>query len=456
MKPNIPKYSGPALVILLAILAGTVSCKKSFYTDANVNPNSPSSSSIVPSVLLSTVEGALAYMQGGDLSRFASLNTQQTKGISRQAQGYYQYVYTSQDFDNAWANMYTSTLENNDALIKLSDGKGYNAYSGIGRILRAYALQLAVDTWGGVPYSEAFKGAGNLEPKYDADNALYDTIGLLLTTGIDQLGNADAGLLTPGVEDVIYGGDADLWIKFAHAIRARLYLHQSKGNPTMATNALTEIGLSFSGNADNAQYVFGVTETSANPWYQFNQQRTDISFSEGGTGTKMIALHDPRLPILIDTTAASEHDGLLYYGQINSPVEFITYDELLFASAEATLRTSGDVATAEGYYRDAIKANMEKLGVSGANITAYLAVNGTLPAGVDAAIAQVAEQEYLALYLNPEVWTLWRRTNVPALTPVTGASVPRRLLYPQSEYSYNGANVPGSVTLFSPKVFWDK
>ena len=71
MKPNIHKYSGLAVVILLAVLVGAASCKKSFYTDANVNPNSPSSSSIVPSVLLSTVEGALAYMQGGDLSRYA-------------------------------------------------------------------------------------------------------------------------------------------------------------------------------------------------------------------------------------------------------------------------------------------------------------------------------------------------------------------------------------------------
>ncbi len=444
------------MVALLAVLFCTAGCKKSFYTDANINPNSPSSSSIVPSVLLSTVEGALAYMQGGDLSRFASMNTQQTNGISRQAQGYYQYVYTSQDFDQAWANLFTSTLENDDALMKLSDGRGYNAYSGIARILRAYALQLAVDTWGAIPYSEALKGATNLQPKYDNDKALYDTITLLLTTAGNQLSNANAGTLTPGAEDVVYGGNSAKWIKFAHAIQARIYLHQSKGDAAMAGNALKEIALSFTGNPDNAQYIFGATETSANPWYQFNQQRTDISFSGGGVAAKMIALKDPRLPILIDTTTASGHDGLLYYGQISSPVEFVTYDELLFASAEATLRSSGNIATAEGYYRNAIQANMQKLGVGNADITTYLNANGKLPAGTDAAIAQVAAQEYLALYLNPEVWTLWRRTNVPALTPVTGANVPRRLLYPQTEYSYNSANVPGSVTLFSPQVFWDK
>jgi hypothetical protein len=270
-------------------------------------------------------------MQGGDLSRFASLNTQQTFGSARQAGGYYQYVYTSQDFDNAWGNIYTSTLENNDALQKLSDANGYHAYSGVARILRAYTLQLTVDTWGDVPYSDAFKGAENLKPKYDNGQALYDTIANLLTAAISLLNDPDAGDLVPGGEDVIYGGDADKWIQFAHAIRARLFLHQSKGNATMAASALTEISAAFTANDESAQYIFGETETSANPWYQFNQQRAgDISFSGGGVAEKMIALHDPRLPILIDTTAASGGDGLLFYGVINSPVEFITYDELLF------------------------------------------------------------------------------------------------------------------------------
>jgi len=452
-------HQNDRLVVLLAVailLAGG-SCKKSFFTDANNNPNAPAPTSIVPSVLLSTVEGALSYMQGGDLSRFASLNTQQTFGSARQAGGYYQYVYTSQDFDNAWGNIYTSTLENDDALLTLSDANGYNAYGGVARILKAYTLQLGVDTWGAIPYSDAFKGALNLKPKYDNDQALYDTIANLLTTAITLLNSPNAGTLTPGGEDIVYGGNKGGWIKFSHAIRARLFLHQSKGSATMATNALTEINASFTSNSDNAQYIFGETETSANPWYQFNQQRAgDISFSGGGVAAKMIALHDPRLPILIDTTAASGGDGLLYYGVINSPVEFITYDEMLFAKAEATLRSSGNVATAQGYYQGAIRANMEKLGVAGSDITTYLAANGVLPATVDNAIAQVATQEYLALYLNPEVWNLWRRTNSPALTPITGANIPRRLLYPQTEYSYNGANVPQGATLQAPKVFWDK
>jgi len=65
-------------------------------------------------------------------------------------------------------------------------------------------------------------------------------------------------------------------------------------------------------------------------------------------------------------------------------------------------------------------------------------------------------QEYIALYLNSEAWTLWRRTGSPDLTPTAGTNgISRRLLYPQSEYSLNGENTP-DATLYSRKIFWNK
>ena len=146
-----------------------------------------------------------------------------------------------------------------------------------------------------------------------------------------------------------------------------------------------------------------------------------------------------------------------YYGSINSPVEFISYDELLYMKAEATLiATPANIAAAETAFQSAITNNMKKLGVDPADAAAYITANGTLAPTAAAAIAQISADEYTALYLNPEAWALWRRNNSPALTPVSGPAVPRRLLYPQTEYSYNGKNIPATTTLFSPKVFWDK
>lgn len=445
-----------SIMVLTAVLSA--SCKKSFFTDVNVNPNAPPPGSIVPGVLLSTVEGALAYTQGGDISRFTSLVIQQTQSNSRQAGGYYQYIFTSGDFDGLWSNLYTSVMENNKTLMRLADSKGNNRYSGISRVLMAYTLQLTVDAWGTVPYSKAFQGDAQLKVSYDTDQALYDTINNMLTVAIAQLGNANPGVLLPGAEDIIYGGDASKWIKFAHAVKARLFIHQSKGNAAMANSALNEIAQSFTSNADNARYLFDDTETAANPWYQFNQQRADIAFDASTLATRMLAAKDPRYYIYIDT---GYHDvnqvGMgSYYGEDVSPVEFITYDELMFMKAEATLTATGTIATAQTAYAAAIRSNMEKLGVSAANITTYLTANGTLPATTAAAIAQVAAQEYIALYLNPEAWSLWRRTSSPSLSPVVGSGIPRRFLYPQTEYSYNGANVPASTTLQSPKIFWDK
>ncbi len=439
---------------LLSIALAT-SCKKTFFTDVNVNPNAPEPSSIIPSVMLSTVEGTLAYTQGGDFSRYTSLITQQTLGGSRQAQGYYQYTFTSVDFDSPWGNLFTSVMENNKVLMQISDSKGDNAYGGISRVLMAYSLQLGVDNWGSLPYSDGFKGSANLQPKYDNDKALYDTINNLLNTAITMLG-ASKGPDVPGGEDVIYGGNTTKWIKFAHAIKARLYIHQSKGSAAMAASALSEIALSFSSNSDNAVYMFGSTETSANPWYQFNEQRADIVFDASPLGTKMQANNDPRYLIYTDPSF-NDVNGVgmgSYYGDISSPVELITYDELQFMKAEATITSGGTVAAAQTIYQAGITANMKKLGVADADIATYVAANGTLPATAAGAIGQIAAEEYIALYLNPEAFTVWRRTGSPALTPVTGANVPRRFLYPQTEYSYNKANVAAS-TLFSPKVFWD-
>ncbi len=445
---------------ILIIFAATflfASCSKEKFTSANENPNAPKS--VVPAVILPSVEISLAYTQGGDLARFSTLFVQQNVGFSRQAQAYYSYVLTSTDYDTPWGNMYTSVLGNNKDLLARSDAGGYNVYSGISRIIMAYSLQLLVDEWGKVPYSQALQGNDNTQPTYDDDKALYDTIINLVDKAIVQLNDPNTGALTPGTDDIIYGGDVSKWIKFGHAIKARIYIHQSKGDAAMAVKALEEADQSFIDNSDNAVFVFGSAETAANPVYQFNEQRADIDYASGALVDNLNALNDPRLTIYTDPS----YNDLFQvgignmFGGISAPVEFITYDEMLFVKAEATLRATGDYATAEGFYKAGIMANMNKLGVAAGDIATYIAANGTLPAtNVTAAVAKVSLQEYLALYLNPEAWTLWRRTGEPALTPVAGSNgIPRRYVYPQSELSLNTSNVP-QATSYTPKIFWDK
>jgi hypothetical protein len=74
-------------------------------------------------------------------------------------------------------------------------------------------------------------------------------------------------------------------------------------------------------------------------------------------------------------------------------------------------------------------------------------------------------QKYFALngIQANETFNDWRRLGVvqPPLSvaPERGTrQIPRRLLYPTTEYSYNTENVKGvgDITPYSPRVFWDK
>lgn len=446
-----------AVVGILVLSAGA--CKKSFFTAVNKNVNAVDF--VNPNLALPACEIALGFTQGGDFSRYSSLLTQQAFGAANQTATFYKYGINPGTFENGWGDMYTSTMENIFALKYGCDSIGfYHGYAGVARILLAYCLQVTVDDWGDVPYTEALRGKldpYHLQPKYDNAAALYDTIAKLVDDGIALFGTTGNDIAKPGIEDVMYGGNLALWTKFGHAIKARLYIHQSKGNPAMATSALTEIASSFASIAESAVYNFAGTGTTSNPWFQFMNDRAGyITFDKNSfLINSMLNNTDPRVNPFADTITGD--GGVLgpYYGSAASPVEFITMDELLFMKAEATLRSGGTIVAAQGYYQAAIDSNMTKLGVAPADITTYLAAHGTLPGTTDAAISKVAAEEYIALFLNPEAWTLYRRTGVPNIPAQGGNGVPRRLIYPQSEYSYNAANTPKS-TLYQPAIFWDK
>ena len=464
-----------ATVAIAGLVLASVSCKKDFYTNANINHNAPA---VVPSsTLLSGVEMTMGYSLGGDFSRFASMFVQQTYGASRQAAAYYGYVLTNQDPESAWDNWYDDVMKNDLILMKQAQATNQHAYTGLSQILMAYSLQVAVDCWGSIPYTQALQGEnGILYPTYDNDQTLYGTAMSLCDQGIANINAAGADAIVPGGDDFIYGGNLTQWVKFAHAIKARLYIHQTKHAVAPSTDAncdsaIAEVGRSFSSNADDAQVVYGASANTNGPWYQFNQQRTDIEFAyEGFTpgsyttfGDSLIMEMDPRYTTLIDSSSASGElsaSGIglgNFYGGPTAPVVYISYSELQFIVAEALLRTVGVGAPAQAAYTAGITANFNKLGVAVGTFTTT-STQAILPATAAAAIVQNAWQENIALYLNPEAWTLWRRCNW-TITPTNGSNgVPRRFLYPQSEIGLNtsAAGIASAATQWTPVIFWDK
>jgi hypothetical protein len=82
-----------------------------------------------------------------------------------------------------------------------------------------------VDAFGDVPFSEASKlNEGITYPKFDDDASIYPQLFTLLDEAIQDLSNGNAtNSQTPSTDDIIYGGDASLWIKAANTLKLKLY-----------------------------------------------------------------------------------------------------------------------------------------------------------------------------------------------------------------------------------------
>ena len=74
-------------------------------------------------------------------------------------------------------------------------------------ILRAWIIQNMTDAWGDIPYSQALKPDEFRAPKYDSQSEIYSGLMSEINEAIALINTGEAG----PVNDLIYGGDMDLW-----------------------------------------------------------------------------------------------------------------------------------------------------------------------------------------------------------------------------------------------------
>jgi hypothetical protein len=235
-------------------------------------------------------------------------------------------------------------------------------------------------------------------------------------------------------------------------------LHERNVVASAADSALVELSNAFTDATDDALFPFA-NATNGNPNYQFNYNERSGYVGYIGTNmfNKMQTNSDPRLYLWIDTTI-----GDLYptspnniigpiFGGATSPVYFITFTEQKFIEAELNY-IKGNIATAIQADSIAIQASFDMAGISG-DAAAYIATHPCATSGPNI-LRDIMYEKYIALFTHPEIWSDYRRTGYPTLTPTIGASIPRKFLYPQSEYFYNASNIPSGSTMFS-KVWWD-
>jgi hypothetical protein len=429
----------------------------------NIDPDRPVD--VPMSLLVPGIQQAMGFtLMGNSSVRPVDMWVQIFDGVSRQSHTEGKYTLTPADANDLWENLYTQILDNADILMNKAIAEGSPHNEGLAKVLTAYSLAIGSDLFGDVPYSNALKGTQNiLTPEYDSQQEIYNSIFSLLDEAVTDLGSAEEPIGIIG--DVIYDGDADAWINAARAIKARAELQLSKRNGADAYTRALALVDAFESNADDMEVPW--ENANNNPIFLFMQDRNDIRMSQTLLD-EMEATSDPRIPFyfapdadggISGSSPGSENEnasgpGVFIAGQ-TAPSNMMTYTELKFIEAEAALMTGADQRAVDAY-KEAVAASLEK--VTGEVDADWMAANIDIESAGSLTLEKIIMQKRHATVGQVQPFCDWRRTGIPTLDLVLGATkteVPRRLPYPQNEIIYNADNVPSIGSIIVP-VWWDE
>ncbi len=461
------------LITVLTLFAWFSSCKK-FVEKDQVSPNNPVTAGASQFLLVSEV--ATFESITTNLDRTACVLTQQLAGIQFQMQSVAEYDIKEGDNQDDWYTCYDDALINIQALIDKA-GTANPYYRGIGEVLKAMNLGITTDVWGDVPDSGALKGASAtaaaFNPLYEPQQSIYNSIQALLTAAIADLSQPSSkNTIIPGADDIIHNGDVSMWLKNAWVLKARYENHLSKKDPSgSATKALADIASS--GMADDTSDMKAIYSAASNgnvnPWNSFQNERGQYVLMSKPFIDLLNSTSDPRLPFYAaqnpnggytgspvdpDSADLNASDVGTYMAGVAAPIQMVTYYEAEFIAAEANMRL-GNAGAAAIAYNNAVAASV--LSVTGAPISAsFKAAVGNETANT-ITLSKIMTQKYIAMFGNFEVWTDWRRTNIPKLNPCAAGvipTIPRRFPTPLDERVYDkNAVVVDDIT---KPVWWDQ
>ena len=475
---------------LVPLLLGISGCNQ--FLDVNVTPNNPTA--VTPGVLLPTVEAGTAFANANELNRFGSVLVQQLAGAANTPAATDIYNTTGSDFGNQWRfELYGGALINAQKVIELGDANSGKAYSGIGKILKAYAFSMATDVWGDVPYSQALQGEAYPQPRLDKQEDIYKgnaSLGIqsLFDLVRDGLKDLDAtSPLKPGNDDLAYKGDLTKWKQAGNTLLLKLANTISVKEPELAKSVINEVltrNVYIKTNADDLNMPFGASVGSRDPRYEYtvvSSFKDDIILSTRYL-TLLQGLNDPRLPKFFTKPAAnyvtvdngfrgtlpqpvanwSRYNTYVTGANGEGPVRLLTNFQRAFILAESAL-TLGTPGDPQALYTEGIRASMTAAGLSTLEIDAYLTANpkvATLSGTTQEKLAQIITQKYIAFTGNGiELWNDYRRTGYPVLQNSQNAAGingtrPVRAVYVTQEQERN-PNFPKPGPQTNVPVWWD-
>ena len=472
------------IIIVITIIMTLSACDG--FLDINDDPNNPTESSLQLTLPLG-ISGT-AYVLGGEFQILGGLWSQhwtQSTG-AQQYRNYDQYDIVTTDFDRQYQTLYAESLSDMEYVKKRAlDEEEWNYYL-ISTLIQAYTFQLLADLYDQVPFTEALQTVDNFTPAFDDGQTIYD--GLIERIDVALEKDLSSSTLTvPGVEDLIFSGNMDMWKAFANTLKLKMYLRQADARPGVAASGIATLfgdpEVEFL-SVPARMTAFGTGQNQRNPYYETEVDRfghANIVASNTLLGF-LQPNSDPRINQLFtqyegafvgvdqgDFFADTPKNATETSQPIvtpTDPVYFFSIAESYFLQAEAILRfpteTGLSDADAQTFYEMGIEASFQKLGTP--STPALYGVGG--PYEWTGSVANkrelIAVQKWVSMVNSQglEAYLEQLRTGYPDFFEESVNSVlnpgefPRRLLFPSLERDRNSENVP-ELEPITESVWWD-
>lgn len=495
---KITNYIRP--LILSGLFFLTFGCKKTL--DINVDPNNPPIETASPEVLLPSAVMSTAGRVGGDMAILGGIWSQYwTQSFaSNQYKTIDAYNLNRTDFNGAFDELFAGALADYQLAVTKAQAASDWRYNLMATIMKAYTYQVLVDIYDKVPYTEAFQGTANLQPKYDDGYFIYEALLTEINAALAKDFTSIPLTASQKKGDFLFGGDMDLWVQFANTLKLKMYLRMVNAKPAEAEAGIRAL---YANGANFLKVGAGIakfddTPNNSNPMYEYNIRRlnTTTNLRASFTFTSwLIENEDPRaIKYFGSASPVGQNQGDFAATQLEQPtyanasvpsqnatdpVWFISDSESFFMQAEALERYFGG-SGAEVAYDNGVLLSFVSLGVRPADYADFVGpgkfyaypATGNFETKLEAIITQkwasfpgshaleaFFEQQRTGYPVTSAVYST-AGSYIPgqwvyAKNGVTGPGrFPKRLVWPASSRERN-VNVPVEVPIYV-KVWWGK
>ncbi|NEU09248.1 SusD/RagB family nutrient-binding outer membrane lipoprotein [Flavihumibacter sp. R14] len=484
------------LVVAISGLTLTSGCDKNL--DINTDPNNPGIENATPEVLFPSAVMSTAGMVGGQLAIVGGIWSQYWSQASNSSQyreiDSYNLTSINEEVNLPYEELYAGALIDYQLTIDKARASSDWRYNLMAVVMKAYTYQVLVDLYDQVPYSDALKGNGNLQPTFDDGYTIYQGLLAEIDSALAQDYKSNPLSASQQNTDFVFNGDMDMWEQFANTLKLKMYLRMVNAQPAEAEagiRALYQEGGNFLTDHAGVDDFIDVPNKS-NPFYEFNIRRLNTTTNIRASFTLsswLIRNNDPRaLPYFGSNTPSAIHQGdftatqaqqptygnaSVFVQHATDPVFFISKAESFFMQAEALERYFGGTG-AKALYDAGVTAAFEQEALTpGALLTgAYAYPTGSFEQKLEAIITQkwasFVRSEALEGFFEQN------RTGYPRTSPVystdpsyipgqwvysrngfTGTgNFPKRFVFPDYEVTRN-TNTPTQIPI-TTKVWWAK